>query len=57
MKNTSIELNIDFIGEQASLTQTEENALSEYFKQKKNKTEAKKNTKRINISKRKLEKA
>ena len=57
MKNTSIELNVDFIGGQASLTQTEENALSEYFKQKKNKTEAKKNTKRINISKRKLEKA
>jgi len=57
MKNTSIELNVDFIGGQASLTQTEENALSEYFKQKKNKTEAKKNTKRIHISKRKLEKA
>jgi len=57
MKNTSIALSVDYIGGQSPLTQAEEIALSEYFKLKKIKSEAKKNTKRTNISRRKLEKA
>lgn len=35
MKTTKKEFDIDFIGEQSSLTKEEENALSEYFKKKK----------------------
>ena len=56
MKSSSIELNVDYIGGQTTLTQAEEIALSEYFKNKKIKSEAKKNTRRNNLSKRKLEK-
>ena len=35
MKTTNDEFDIDFIGEQTSLTNEEEKALSDYFKQKK----------------------
>lgn len=35
MKTKKNELDIDFIGEQTSLTKEEEKTLSEYFKQKK----------------------
>ena len=35
MKTKKDEFDIDFIGEQTSLTKEEEKALSEYFKQKK----------------------
>ena len=56
MKSSSIKLNVDYIGGQTTLTQAEEIALSEYFKNKKIKSEAKKNTRRTNLSKRKLEK-
>jgi hypothetical protein len=44
MKDTSIELNLDIIGGQGSLTQAEQIALSEYFKQKKQKNNLKKNS-------------
>ena len=55
MKNTAIELDVDFIGGQAVLTKAEENALSEYFKQKKTKIQTTKS--RIKKpTKRKLEK-
>ncbi len=57
MKKTSSALSVDYIGGQAPLTQAEEIALSEYFKQKKINIETKKNSKRTRISKRKLEKA
>jgi hypothetical protein len=57
MKNTSIVLSVDYIGGQSSLTQAEEIALSEYFKLKKIKSEAKKSTKRTNTPRRKLEKS
>jgi hypothetical protein len=56
MKNTSIELNVDFIGGQATLTQAEESALSEYFKQKKIKNEILKIKRRNKVSKLKIEK-
>ena len=35
MKTTKLELDVDFIGGQTSLTVTEEKALSDYFKQRK----------------------
>ena len=35
MKNKNIELDVDFIGGQGSLTDTEEKALSEFFEKKK----------------------
>ena len=35
MKSKKIELNVDFIGGQGSLTALEEKALSEFFKQRK----------------------
>ena len=35
MKRKQIELDVDFIGEQGSLTQKEEKAISEYFKTRK----------------------
>ena len=35
MKTTEKEFDIDFIGDQTSLSSTEEKALSDYFKQKK----------------------
>lgn len=35
MKNKVLEFDVDFIGEQTSLTIEEEKALSDYFKQKK----------------------
>ena len=35
MKSKKIELNVDFIGGQGSLTTLEEKALSEFFKQRK----------------------
>lgn len=35
MKKKELEFDVDFIGEQTSLTIEEENALSDYFKQKK----------------------
>jgi hypothetical protein len=35
MKTRKIELDVDFIGEQTSLTKEEEKALSEYFKKNK----------------------
>lgn len=35
MKNKVLEFEVDFIGEQISLTIEEEKALSDYFKQKK----------------------
>ena len=35
MKRKELEFDIDFIGDQTSLTIEEENALGEYFKQKK----------------------
>jgi hypothetical protein len=35
MKTKKIEFDVDFIGEQTSLTVEEEKALSDYFKQKK----------------------
>jgi hypothetical protein len=35
MKKRELEIDIDFIGEQTSLTIEEEKALSDYFKQKK----------------------
>jgi len=35
MKNKKLEFDVDFIGEQTSLTIEEEKALSDYFKQKK----------------------
>jgi hypothetical protein len=57
MKNTSNNLSIDFIGGQASLTQAEETALSEYFMQKKINNKPKKNIRPTNIPKRKLEKS
>ncbi len=57
MKNTSIALNVDYIGEQTPLTEAEGNALSEYFKQKKITIEAKKNISRTKLSSRKLVKA
>ena len=57
MKNTSIALNVDYIGEQTPLTEAEGNALSEYFKQKKITNEAKKNISRTKLSSRKLVKA
>jgi hypothetical protein len=57
MKNKLNALNVDFIGGQAPLTQAEESALSDFFKHKKIKIEAKKNKSQNNTSKRKLEKA
>jgi hypothetical protein len=57
MKNTTITLNVDFIGGLAPLSQAEEIALNEYFKSKKIKNEPKKNVKRANIIEIKLEKA
>jgi hypothetical protein len=57
MKNTTITLNVDFIGGLAPLSQAEEIALNEYFKNKKIKYEPKKNIKRANNIGRKLEKA
>ena len=35
MKTRKLELDVDFIGGQTSLTVTEEKAISEYFKQRK----------------------
>ena len=35
MKTRKIELDVDFIGDQAGLTKTEEKALSDFFKQRK----------------------
>lgn len=35
MKTKKIELDVDFIGGQGSLTKEEENALSDFFKQRK----------------------
>ena len=35
MKTTKLELDVDFIGGQTSLTVAEEKALSDYFKQRK----------------------
>jgi hypothetical protein len=35
MKTKELEFDVDFIGEQTSLTAEEEKALSDYFKQKK----------------------
>ena len=35
MKTSKLELDVDFIGGQTSLTVTEEKALSDYFKQRK----------------------
>ena len=35
MKTKNIELDVDFIGGQGSLTETEEKALSEFFRKKK----------------------
>lgn len=49
MKTKKDELDLDFIGEQTSLTKEEEKALSEYFKQKKESlklTERKKNVRK-----------
>jgi len=37
MKKKKLELDVDFIGEQTSLTKEEEKTLSEYFKKKKSK--------------------
>jgi hypothetical protein len=56
MKSTTIELNVDFIGDQESLTKEEENALTKYFQQKKKKKENKKTSRQTNLSTRKLEK-
>lgn len=35
MKNRKIELDVDFIGSQEVLTQTEEKAINDYFKKRK----------------------
>ena len=38
MKTTKLELDVDFIGGQTSLTELEEKALSEFFRQRKSNT-------------------
>ena len=38
MKTTKLELDVDFIGGQTSLTESEEKALSEFFRQRKSST-------------------
>lgn len=55
MKTKKIDLDVDYIGGQGSLTEAEEKALSEFFKQRKktsNKTGNKKNrpVKRPNVT-------
>ena len=47
MKTTKLELDVDFIGGQTSLTVAEEKALSDYFKQRKANSIKAKNRQRI----------
>ena len=51
MKTTKLELDVDFIGGQTSLTVTEEKALSDYFKQRKANSIKAKSGQRIKIVK------
>ena len=52
MKTIKLELNVDFIGGQTSLTIAEEKALSEFFSQQKSGTLKPKNRKLTKVSKR-----
>jgi len=45
MRTSKIELDVDFIGGQSSLTSEEEKALSDFFKQRKGSVKAVKKTK------------
>ena len=47
MRTKQIELDVDFIGGQGSLTTEEEKALSAFFKQRKTMVKAKKSTEEI----------
>jgi hypothetical protein len=52
MKTTKLELNVDFIGGQTSLTVAEEKALSDFFKQRKDSSRKSKSGQRIKTVKR-----
>ena len=52
MKTTKLELDVDFIGGQSSLTAAEEKALSDFFKQRKTSAATTKIKQRRNSAKR-----
>ncbi len=52
MKTTKLELDVDFIGGQSSLTVAEEKALSDFFKQRKTNSRKPKSVQRIKTIKR-----